>query len=171
MSAMRPPEAGSVDADTWVGLTADVLPVDEVSTWVVRADCGGSVVFTGTVRDHAEGRPGVSRLEYEAYESQVTPRLQAIADRARQRWPELARVALLHRTGALGVGEASVVVAVSSPHRGDSFEAARWCIDTLKGSVPIWKRETWEGGEAWGLDATDIAEIDGVDEHVPERAS
>ena len=118
--------------------------------WAGLPSCGAVVLFNGTVRDHAEGRPGVSSLEYEAYEEEVVPRLAAIAAEARARWPVLGRVALLHRTGALVVRETSVVVAASAPHRPEAFSAARFCIDTLKATVPIWKRETWEGGTDWG---------------------
>jgi len=147
------------DADTWVALTTASLPSAAVHDWAIRPDCGAVVLFTGTVRDHAEGRPGVSRLEYEAYAEQVEPKLAEIAEAARTRWDGLGRIALLHRTGPLELTEAAVVVAVSAPHRGEAFEAARWCIDTLKASVPIWKKERWEGGEDWGLAATDLSEV------------
>jgi molybdopterin synthase catalytic subunit len=120
------------------------------------------VLFSGTARDHAEGRPGVERLEYEAYESQVVPRLGAVAEEARARWPDLGRIALLHRTGVLEVGEAAVVVVVSAPHRAEAFAGARFCIDALKQSVPIWKRETWSGGESWGLEAQHVIEPEGA---------
>jgi molybdopterin synthase catalytic subunit len=136
--------------------------VGDAVAWTTRPDCGGLVLFSGTARDHAEGRPGVERLEYEAYESQVVPRLGAVADEARARWPDLGRIALLHRTGVLEVGEAAVVVVVSAPHRAEAFAGARFCIDALKQSVPIWKRETWSGGESWGLEARHVIE--------PERA-
>jgi molybdopterin synthase catalytic subunit len=132
--------------------------VAEAVAWAVRPDCGGLVLFSGTARDHAEGRPGVERLEYEAYDAQVVPRLQAVADEARARWPTVGRVALLHRTGVVDVGDSVVVVVVSAPHRAEAFEAARFCIDTLKRSVPIWKRETWAGGESWGLEAQHIVD-------------
>jgi molybdopterin synthase catalytic subunit len=132
--------------------------VAEAVAWAVRPDCGGLVLFSGTARDHAEGRPGVERLEYEAYDAQVVPRLQAVADEARARWPTVGRVALLHRTGVVDVGDSAVVVVVSAPHRAEAFEAARFCIDTLKRSVPIWKRETWAGGESWGLEAQHIVD-------------
>lgn len=145
--------------DDWVGLTAEPLPLSDAAAFVERADCGGSVVFTGTVRDHSDGRPGVTSLEYEAYDDEVTPRLAAIAAEARARWPSLGRLALLHRTGALGVGEASVVVAASGPHRAEAFDAARFCIDTLKATAPIWKREAWAGGEDWSTCATPVAEV------------
>jgi molybdopterin synthase catalytic subunit len=152
---MQPPLTG----DDWVGLGSTPLPVDVALAWTVRPDCGAVVLFSGTVRDHAEGRPGVSELDYEAYAEQVEPRLEQICAEARRRWPETGRVALLHRTGPMGVGECSVVVAVSAPHRGGAFEASRWCIDTLKATVPIWKRETWTGGSEWGIDAHAIAEV------------
>jgi molybdopterin synthase catalytic subunit len=151
--------AGAPAGDTWVGIAGTALPVTDVLAWVVRPDCGGIVVFTGTARDHSDGRPDVRVLEYEAYEEQAVPRLDAIAAEARVRWPSLGRIAMLHRVGTLEVGDAAVVVAVSAPHRDDAFLAARYCIDTLKHSVPIWKREVWEGGESWGLDARDIVDV------------
>lgn len=114
--------------------------------------------FAGTVRDHAEGRPGVSLLEYEAYEHEVEPRLAALATQARHRWPMLGALVLLHRVGPLAVEEVAVLVVVSAPHREEAFEAARWCIDTLKATVPIWKRETWQGGVDWGTCATVLAD-------------
>ncbi len=144
--------------DDWVGVTADPLPLDAVSAFVERPDCGAVVVFTGLVRDHSEGRTGVRSLEYEAYDEEVTPRLAAIVAAARTKWPALGRIAVLHRTGLLGVGQPSVVVAVSSPHRHEAFEGAGFCIDTLKASVPIWKREAWEGGEDWSTCAHSIEE-------------
>jgi molybdopterin synthase catalytic subunit len=134
--------------------------MDAAATWVTRPDCGAVVVFGGTVRDHAEGRPGVVELEYEAYAGQVEPRLAAIAAEARRRWAEVGRVALWHRTGTLSLTECSVVVAVSAAHRADAFDAARFCIDTLKHTVPIWKRERWASGEDWGQDAHEIMEIE-----------
>ena len=144
--------------DTWLGLSAAPLPVALALEWAERPDCGGLVLFSGTARDHAEGRPGVSALEYEAYESQVVPRLQAVADEARVRWPVLGRIALLHRVGVLAVGESAVVVVASAPHRDEAFAAARFGIDSLKRSVPIWKRETWAGGSTWGLEAQHIVD-------------
>jgi molybdopterin synthase catalytic subunit len=152
------PLVAPADGDTWLGLSASPLPVAEAVAWAVLPDCGGVVLFSGTARDHAEGRTGVERLEYEAYESQVVPRLGAVADETRVRWPTVGRIALLHRTGALAVGDSAVVVVVSAPHRAEAFEAARFCIDTLKRTVPIWKREIWPDGESWGLDAQHIVD-------------
>jgi molybdopterin synthase catalytic subunit len=82
-----------------------------------------------------------------------------VAAEARRRWPTIDRVALLHRTGDLALSETSVVVVVSSPHRDDAFEAARYCIDTLKQAVPIWKREHWEGGSDWGTGANPVRAV------------
>ena len=151
---MKPPEA----ADVWIGLSESPLPLDLVLSWVGRSDCGGIVLFSGTARDHSEGRPGVTVLEYEAYEKQVAPRLDALVDEARVRWPDIGRVAMLHRVGRVEIGESAVVAAVSAPHREEAFAAARFCIDGLKATVPIWKREIWEGGESWGLEAQHISE-------------
>ena len=83
-----PPE----DSETWTGLTSDAVPVEAASTWVAAPSCGAVVTFNGTARDHSEGRPDVSSLEYEAYVEQVDPRLRAIAAEARLRWPDLGRV-------------------------------------------------------------------------------
>jgi molybdopterin synthase catalytic subunit len=146
--------------DDWVALTDRPLPTDAALQWSILPGCGAEVLFSGTVRDHADGRPGVTELEYEAYEEAGRTRMAAIAAEARRRWPDLGRVALLHRLGSLNVGDISVAVVVSSPHRGMAFDAAEWCIDTLKATVPIWKRETWEGGVGWGTDASDIATIE-----------
>jgi len=101
----------------------------------------------------------VHRLSYEAYEEEVEPRMAAIAADARTRWPDLVRLVLMHRVGDLGVGESSVVVVASSPHRDAAFEAARYCIDTLKATVPIWKREAWDGGDDWSTCHAPIAEV------------
>ncbi len=153
-----PPQLAAPEGETWLGLSATPLPVAEALAWAPRPDCGGLVLFSGLARDHAEGRPGVELLEYEAYESQVVPRLRAVADEARARWPVLRRIALLHRVGKLAVGDTAVVVVVTAPHRAEAFAGARFCIDALKQSVPIWKRETWDGGASWGLDAQHIVD-------------
>ena len=147
------------EGETWLGLSSRPLPVAAAADWVVRPDCGGVVLFSGTARDHAEGRPGVTSLTYEAYESQAVPRLRAVAGETRARWPDVGRIALLHRIGTLAIGDSAVVVAVSAPHRDTAFAAARFGIDALKQTVPIWKRETWADGDSWGLDAHDVADL------------
>lgn len=134
--------------ETWLGLLRGALPVERAGQWAVRPDCGAVVVFSGTARDHSPGVEGVTRLDYEAYEEHVDKALATIAAEARAKWPVLGRVAMLHRVGEVAVGESSVVVAVSAPHRQEAFEAARYCIDTLKETAPIWKREVLEDGAA-----------------------
>ena len=124
--------------------------------------CGAVVTFEGTVRDHAPGRDGVSSLEYEAYAEHVEPRLAAVAAEAGARWPGVGRVAILHRVGLLRVTEPAVIVVVSAAHRDDAFEAARFCIDTVKATAPIWKKETWSGGADWGADAQLPSAVEGV---------
>ena len=151
----RPPKDGA----DWTGITSHPLPVAEAASWAVLPRCGAVVLFAGTVRDHADGRPGVTRLEYEAYEEEAAPRLGAIAEGARGRWPVLGRLVLLHRVGALELTEVSVLVVASAPHREEAFAAARWCIDTLKTAVPVWKRETWEGGVDWGTCAQELRAV------------
>lgn len=146
------------DAD-WLGLTTSALPVAEASAWAVVPACGAVVAFSGTVRDHGAGRDGVTLLEYEAYEEQAGSRLRGVAAEARGRWPGVGRLVLLHRVGPLAVTDVAVLVVVSAPHRREAFDAARWCIDTVKATVPIWKRETWAGGTDWGTGAAPLAGV------------
>ncbi|NLA36860.1 MAG: molybdenum cofactor biosynthesis protein MoaE [Actinobacteria bacterium] len=138
--------------DTWIGLSPEPLSLDDATAWVQRPDCGAVVTFTGLVRDHSEGRPAVSELEYEAYEGEVERRLGLLAADMRSRWPALGRIVLLHRSGVLSLSDIAVIVSVSAPHRDAAFDACRYGIDTLKSTVPIWKRERWSDGESWGLD-------------------
>lgn len=150
------------NADHWFALTPDPLAVGDVYEWAVRGDCGAVVLFSGTVRDHAEEngerRDGVTHLDYEAYDEKVLPSFRAIADEVRVRWPAVGRIALLHRVGRLELGESSVLAVVSAPHRPEAFAAARFAIDALKSGSPIWKREEWSGGSAWGTGASVITE-------------
>ncbi|HNG90883.1 MAG TPA: molybdenum cofactor biosynthesis protein MoaE [Saprospiraceae bacterium] len=108
---------------------------------------GGIDVFIGTVREATQGRQ-VLRLEFEAYERMALREMRHIGEQAAERWP-LHALALHHRTGVLHVGEVAVVIAVSAAHRAAAFEACRFAIDTLKQSVPIWKKEVFEDGEVW----------------------
>lgn len=151
--------APPTDERDWIGLSAETLPVDVALAWTQTPDCGGQVLFTGTVRDTAEGRDGVDWLEYEAYVEQAEPRMAAVAAEARVRWPEIGRIVLLHRIGRLQLTEVAVVVVVAAPHRSEAFAAARFAIDALKASVPIWKKESWEGGEDWGTGAQPVSEV------------
>jgi len=147
-AAFAPP-----DGRDWVGLTSLPLPVEAANAWVTTPGSGAVVSFAGVVREHSEGRAGVRGLTYEAYEEEATRRLAEIAAELRRGWPDVERVALLHRVGDLALSEPSVVVVVSAPHRAEAFEAARFGIDTLKETVPIWKREHWEGGSEWAATA------------------
>lgn len=151
---MRAPE----HSDSWIFLTDSPLPIADMYEWAVLPRCGAVVLFSGTVRDHAEGRDGVSHLEYEAYEEQVVPSFEAIEAELRQRWPDTGRVAIAHRVGRMELTESSVVVVVSSPHRPEAFEAGRYAIDALKASAPIWKHETWDDGSDWGTGAHEIVD-------------
>ena len=159
------------DTNDWCALTEDALPVGAVYEWCVRPECGAVVVFSGVVRDHAEHRTGVTLIEYEAYESQVVPRLNEIVVELRRNWPDAGRVAILHRVGPLGLGESSVVVGVSTPHRAAAFAACEFGINSLKATVPIWKREFWDGGSDWGLAATAITEADLLTPSTPPNPS
>ncbi len=119
--------------------------VDAIVQSVWHAGAGGIVTFEGTVRDHARGKR-VRYLEYDAYPEMAEQEMAKIAAEVERRW-KTDRVAMVHRIGRLEIGEVSVVVAVACPHRGEAFEACRYAIDTLKSTVPIWKKEVAEDGE------------------------
>ena len=128
-------------------VTADPLDPRECETVVTSPDTGAIVTFTGTVRDHARGQ-SVIALDYEAYAPAAEKMLARIGDEIRERWG-LERIAIIHRTGLLGVGEASVVISISSAHREAAFDACRYAIERLKEIVPIWKKEFYQDGETW----------------------
>ncbi|XP_060805221.1 molybdopterin synthase catalytic subunit [Amyelois transitella] len=125
-------------------LTVDVLSVDEISGLVVDDSCGAVSIFVGTTRDNFEGKK-VVRLEYEAYESMALKAMKSICNEVRDKWPAVHGIAIYHRLGQVPCREASVVIAVSSPHRRESLDAVSHCIDQLKATVPIWKKEVYEG--------------------------
>ena len=147
-------------SEDWIALTDQSLDVGIATDWVALPSCGAVVVFSGLVRDHADGSSGVTHIDYEAWAEQVIPRLTAVVEEARRRWPDLGRVALWHREGRVLLSESSVVVAVSSPHRGAAFDACEFAIDTLKESVPIWKKEFFDGGSQWARAAQHITDVD-----------
>ena len=122
--------------------TIDVAAIQDVGV-----TDGALCLFLGVVRGENHGRP-VVRLEYEAYEDMALPLMEEIAAEARRQWP-ITAIAMIHRLGRLQIGEASVVVTVTSPHRGDAFAACRYAIDTLKATVPIWKKEFYADGGVW----------------------
>ncbi len=125
-------------------------PIDPAVVLASVSDdsAGGTVMFLGTVRNRSHGK-AVAGLEYDVYREMAEKSMQAIEQSVRKRW-RVKKVAMVHRYGALKVGEVSVAVAVSSEHRADAFRACRYAIDTIKGSLPLWKRERLEGGvESW----------------------
>lgn len=149
----------STPATTWVAVRDTPLSSEELSAWVVRPRCGAVVTFSGVVRDHSPAHEDVVALEYETSTALAEQRLHDVVVAARERWPSLEAVAIHHRIGTVALSESTVVVAVSSPHRSDAFDAARFCIDTLKETVPMWKREIWEGGSAWSEDTSPLLDI------------
>lgn len=128
-------------------LTREPLKRDELIAAVSHASVGGIVVFEGVVRDNARGKM-VRYLEYDVYPEMAVQQIRTIVTEAQQRWG-VERVAVAHRFGRLEIGEASVIIVVATPHRGEAFEACRYIIDTLKTTVPIWKKEVATDGEEW----------------------
>ena len=129
-----------------IRVTDEALSVDEALAAVADPEAGGTCVFVGTVRDRSQAGV-VTGLRYEAWEELALTRLRELADELAEKWP-VKKVAILHRIGDLTIGEASVVIACSAPHRADAFEACRHGIERLKEDVPIWKKEALVTGEA-----------------------
>jgi molybdopterin synthase catalytic subunit len=127
-----------------VKLTREPIDFAVLTEQVRRADCGAVVTFLGTVRELTGDRV-TTALDYEAYPGMAEKKMAEIEAETRDRWP-VGEIALVHRLGHLGLGEVSVAVAVSCPHRGQAFEACRHAIDRLKAIVPIWKKENWADG-------------------------
>lgn len=133
--------------DPLILLTHDPLDHAALVAATTHSSVGGIVVFEGVVRDRARGKQ-IRYLEYETYEEMAREQIVTIINNAQQRWG-VERVAVAHRFGRLEIGEASVIIVVASPHRAEAFEACRYIIDTLKETVPIWKKEVATDGEAW----------------------
>jgi molybdopterin synthase catalytic subunit len=134
-------------SDKLFEITTAPISVDEVSRRVSSPAVGAVVSFAGIVRGTNAGRQ-VRYLEYEAYPEMAEPTLAQIAEEIKARWP-VEKVAIVHRVGRQDVGDTSVVIAVASAHRQGAFEAGRYAIDRIKEIVPVWKKEYFEGGEAW----------------------
>jgi molybdopterin synthase catalytic subunit len=130
-----------------IGLVREPIDLQSFQANLARPEDGAVVTFLGTVRDHARGRK-VLRLEYHAYEHMALKKLQEVAAGTRELFP-ITEISIVHRLGALDLTECSVAIAVSAPHRAAAFAACRYAIDTLKGVVPIWKREIYEDGSSW----------------------
>lgn len=132
----------------YASVTADIIDPARVLGRVGSDEDGAAILFLGVVRGHAEGR-AVSGMRYDAYVEMAQPVLLSIAEEAAERL-ETDRVAVVHRVGELGIGDISVAIAVSSPHRAESFDASRYVIEEIKKRLPVWKREHYvDGSEAW----------------------
>lgn len=142
-----PPVSGGAVPDIFRVVTEPLSP-DAIAAEVDDPGAGGIVIFSGVVRNQTGDRP-VKYLEYEAHAPMAEVQMREIGQTVRSRWPGVRRIAMLHRTGRLEIGESSVLIAVSAEHRGDAFEACRYAIDTLKKTVPMWKKEYFEDGEVW----------------------
>jgi molybdopterin synthase catalytic subunit len=140
-----------------IRLTHDAIDYQALTESVRRSDCGGVALFLGTVRDLTDGKVTVA-LDYEAYPAMAEKKMAEIEADTRTRWP-VGEIAMVHRLGRLDVGEVSVAVAVSCPHRAEAFAACRHAIDRLKEVVPIWKRENWADGQTEWVDPTRNAKL------------
>jgi molybdopterin synthase catalytic subunit len=135
------------EAEPLIQLTRQPLDRSQLIAAVSHPEDGGIVVFEGVVRNHARGKQ-VQYLEYDVYEEMAREQIGKIIATARQRWG-IEHIAVAHRFGHLEIGEASVIIVVASPHRAEAFDACRYIIDTLKTTVPIWKKEVAINGEEW----------------------
>lgn len=133
--------------DIDIKILDESLQIQSCIEWVMAPETGGINVFIGTVRNATKGK-NVIRLEFEAYESMALSEMHKIAKDVFKKWP-LQKVLIHHRTGVLQTGEVPVVIAVAAAHRDAAFNACRYIIDTLKQTVPIWKKEVFEDGEVW----------------------
>ncbi|MDO3679582.1 molybdopterin converting factor subunit 1 [Paenibacillus ehimensis] len=143
--ALIPPVSGGEPEP--YAITRDPILTDEVTAKVLHPDHGATLAFVGTTREFTHGKR-TTMLEYEAYEPMALKTMRQIGDELSSRWPG-TRLAITHRLGTVPVGETSVVIAVSSPHRDAAYEASRYAIERLKQIVPIWKKEIWEDGSEW----------------------
>ncbi len=130
-----------------ISITSDPIDISSALTLLQSDQAGAVDFFLGLVRDNTQQRP-VDHLEYEAYDRMAISEMQKIVDEARNRWTILECV-VVHRKGLLRVGEIAVLIGVSTPHRADAFDACRYIIDTIKQTVPIWKKEVFTDGESW----------------------
>ena len=130
-----------------IQLLATPLDIQSCTDFVTHPAAGAIDIFVGTVRNQTKTKT-VVRLDFEAYIPMAVSEMKKIAEQAMERWP-VQKISFHHRIGSLQVSETAVIIAVSTPHRKASFEACQYCIDTLKETVPIWKKEIFEDGEVW----------------------
>ena len=147
--ALLPPVSGGADAAAMpiVSLTRECIDRDALVAALQQPGDGAIVVFDGIVRDNTRGRKTLY-LDYEAYEEMALSQMQKLAEEAGERFA-IDRVGMMHRLGRLEIGESSIVIVVTSPHRAAAFDACRWLIDTLKRTVPVWKKEHFADGAVW----------------------
>ena len=130
-----------------ISISKEPLSLDECYAFIRDDGCGGNVLFIGTVRDHFDGKR-VTKLEFEVYKSMAIKELSRIIESCKTRW-QVEKIAIHHRYGELLIGDIAVIIAVSTPHRKEAFEASEYLIDELKKTVPIWKKEFLEDGSYW----------------------
>lgn len=147
------------DSIDWIEVSALPLRTEELTRWATRPESGAVVTFCGTARRSSTTGHDIVELEYETSTDLAEARMRDVAGVARERWPEVCAIAIHHRVGRVLLEEPAVVVAVSSPHRLEAFQAAQFCIDTVKSTVPMWKREVWLGGSTWSEEAHDIVGV------------
>jgi molybdopterin synthase catalytic subunit len=128
-------------------ITKEPISIEEVVKKVIRPEAGAVTTFIGTVREFTNGKRTLF-LQYEAYVSMAEKKLAQIGEEIQEKWPD-AQVAITHRIGKLDISDIAVVIAVSTPHRKDAYEANQYAIERIKQIVPIWKKEHWENGEEW----------------------
>jgi MoaE-MoaD fusion protein len=148
--ALLPPVSGGASdsaAHHYANITRAVIDTQRIVDQLKRGEDGASLVFEGIVRNQTRGRKTLY-LDYEAYEEMALQQMESLAVQALKQF-QVRDVAIVHRLGRLEIGETSVLIAVASGHRGPAFEACRWLIDTLKKTVPIWKKEYFEDGAVW----------------------
>lgn len=128
-------------------IVKDPISIEKITNKVIRNEAGAITTFVGTVREFTYGKRTLS-LEYQAYEKMAVKMLEQIGNEIKDKWYG-AKVAISHRIGKLEISEIAVVIAVSTPHRKDAYEANEYAIERIKQIVPIWKKEIWEDGESW----------------------
>ena len=151
-----------MNANVWI--TRDPIEINDVIKKVIRPEAGAVNTFIGTVREFTKGKRTLY-LEYQAYVSMAEKKLAEICDEIDQKWGNVQTV-IAHRTGQLNISDIAVVIAVSTPHRKDAFEASRYAIERIKEIVPIWKKEHWEDGEMW---IGDQKELNSFEKKVPTK--
>lgn len=149
MNSIAPSLLASATTTPNFVITFAPLSIESVYQLADDGANGAIVLMSGMVRNQTDGKPVVA-LEYQAYEPMAIEVFKQIGQQIRQTWPDVTRIVIHHRTGRLGIGEISVLVAVGCPHRTEAFEACKFAIDTLKHNAPIWKKEHWtDGSSSW----------------------